>query len=384
MTQPQWTAEAIRCGPDPACGTEVTQLTSEPVTSHNIYCEQRYASADGRRVAVARKPFGRPAELWVCDLPSLRLARVAEGIALAANSPRNAVYYYAADANGGRLMRLDLADLSVQELFGFKGRAQTGGFVSPDAPKGTVSPNERWFVGGPHQVRDNVYSLRLMEIATGEERTLCEVEDMFNPHLQFDLSGGGRLLVQVNRGGSPPWMNDGRGLAGPDGSTLIVVDVPSGTITPLPVGAPQTGRISGHLCWVAQTGRIVFTGAPGVHPSMASGTGVYEVAPGDAKARQVGTGEPFNHIAASDDGRFFIVDNYRTYEIFVGSIETGHALKLCDSHTRQGKPQHTHVHPYLTPDNRHVIFNSSATGVAQMYAARVPDGFLESVLKPQS
>jgi hypothetical protein len=35
----------------------------------------------------------------------------------------------------------------------------------------------------------------------------------------------------------------------------------------------------------------------------------------------------------------------------------------------------------MTPDSRFVIFNSIVTGVAQVYAARVPDGFLANVLK---
>ena len=85
------------------------------------------------------------------------------------------------------------------------------------------------------------------------------------------------------------------------------------------------------------------------------------------------------HLALSDDGRYFIVDNHRTQTISIGSVETGRFLKLCDSRTRQGKPQYTHAHPYLTPDNRHVIFNSNVTGVTQVYAATVPDPFLEQL-----
>jgi hypothetical protein len=39
---------------------------------------------------------------------------------------------------------------------------------------------------------------------------------------------------------------------------------------------------------------------------------------------------------------------------------------------------------HLTPDNQYVIFNSIVTGVAQVYAAPVPPGFLEglSVVNP--
>jgi 6-phosphogluconolactonase (cycloisomerase 2 family) len=156
----------------------------------------------------------------------------------------------------------------------------------------------------------------------------------------------------------------------------MVVDVPSGALTPLPAGAPDTGKISGHLCWIGDTGRILFTGAPGVAASEEDRRGLYDVAPGDAAARHVVAGEPFNHVAASDDGQFFIVDNYRSLHVVVGSIATGDRRVLCASQTRQGRPQHTHVHPYMTPDNRHVIFNSNVTGVSQVYVARIPEGFL--------
>jgi len=379
-TVPSWVVEAIPVGPDPASGASIVQLTSEPVTSHNVYCEQRYASADGTRIAIARMPFSRPQEIWVCDLTGkTRLVRGGEGMPIAANSSRDAVYYFLSDKGQNVLMRLDLKTLANEELSRFPDNTQVVAFCRL-APKATVSPDERWLVSGPFQVKNNTYSLRLLDIETGKEDTLCEVEDMFNPHLQFDPSGSGRLVVQVNRGGSPPWKHDGRSLAGPDGSTLIVVDVPSGKVTPLPVGAPDTARISGHLCWIAQTGRILFTAAPGVSESMAAGTGVYEVTPGDARARHIVSGEPFNHIAASDDGQFFIVDNHRTQRIFVGSIKAGRFLRICDSHIRQGRPQYTHVHPYTTPDNKHVIFNSNVTGVTQVYAARIPEGFLADLL----
>jgi len=86
-----------------------------------------------------------------------------------------------------------------------------------------------------------------------------------------------------------------------------------------------------------------------------------------------------NHLAVSDDGRFFVVDEYRTWRIWVGSVKTGRMALLCDSHTRQGRPQYTHAHPYMTPDNQHVIFNSNATGVAQVYSARVPEEFLSAL-----
>ena len=127
---------------------------------------------------------------------------------------------------------------------------------------------------------------------------------------------------------------------------------------------------------------MIFTTALGGPKSPVTDRGVYSIAPVDDKAESISLGQPFNHLAVSDDGRFFIVDDHRTREIFVGSLATGRFEKLCESRTRQGRPQTSHAHPYMTPDNRHVIFNSNVTGVAQVYAARIPDGFLEKLTAP--
>jgi len=372
-TATAWVSEAIVCETDPLSGAEIVQLTNRPIISTNVYQEQRFASADGTRIAISRWASRGNYEVWVCDIPTQRLHRVGKGRVVAANSRLNVVYYSIPDDEEIVLMRLNLKDLTIRELFRYK--RERGGY------KACVSPDERWFVRGPYNVKDNIYSLRIVDIATGEERVLCEVEDMFNPHIQFDLFDSSRLLAMVNRGGSPRWKRDGRGQTGANGATIITVDVPSGKVTPLPVGEPDTARISGHQCWIGQTGKILFTAAPGVHQSMVSGLGVYEVTQGDSKARHIVAGQPFNHLAVSDDGRFFIVDNHKTQRLFVGSVKTGRFLPLCDSHTNQGRSQYTHAHPYMTPDNKYVIFNSSAArNVAQVYAARIPDGFLEKVL----
>ena len=45
-----------------------------------------------------------------------------------------------------------------------------------------------------------------------------------------------------------------------------------------------------------------------------------------------------------------------------------------------GGGKHTHAHAYMTADNRNVIYNApTLCGATQVCAARVPDGFLESL-----
>jgi hypothetical protein len=45
-----------------------------------------------------------------------------------------------------------------------------------------------------------------------------------------------------------------------------------------------------------------------------------------------------------------------------------------------GGGEHNHCHPYLTADNRHVIFNSNPFySPTKVFAAEVPDGFLDAL-----
>jgi len=349
---------------DSVSGADITRLTDGSGTCTNVYMEQRYTSADGKRIVIQRYLSRRKREVLVCDLSTRHVTRVGEGRVVTASFARNAVYYLVRAEDGARLMRLDLADLSKRETLRFARR---------HAPRrAAISPDERWLVGGPFRERDNLYRLDRVDLKTGKTTELCRIEDMWNPHLQFDPGNPRRLLVQINRRGKTP--------EGPLGATLAIIDAKTGKVTPLPVGRPHTSLISGHESWAGRTGRLLFTAAPGSDKIPLDGRGVYAVTPGEENAKPIALGRRFNHLAVSDDGRFFIVDDHGTQEILVGSAETGRFLKLCDSRTQQGRSQSTHAHPYMTPDNKHVIFNSTVSGSPQVYAARMPIGFLEEVL----
>lgn len=382
---PEWIAEAIRFDQDPDTGATIEQLTSEPVTSTNIYPEQRFASADGTRIAISRKPFGQPTQLWVCDLRSYRLCRIDEGEPIGANPSRDAVYYLKRVDGSARLKRLNLADLTTEELLDFH--------EQPPPQVGAMSPDERYFVGGPYPMGDKSYCLHRLEMGTGKQKLLCEIEDMSNPHLQIEPGSGDQVLVQINRGDNTDSRTGHRQLSGKLGATLAVVSLTSGEVTSLPVGRPHTPGITGHECWAGTSGEIVFTAGqyrvsktafvtfrePSEEEHEMPAAAIYGIKPGQPEARIVSQGLLFNHLAASDDGRFFVADDHLTGRIYIGSLKTGRYLGLCDSNTRQGQCQHSHVHAYLTGDNRHVVFTSIATGVAQVYAALLPADFLAPI-----
>ena len=94
----------------------------------------------------------------------------------------------------------------------------------------------------------------------------------------------------------------------------------------------------------------------------------------------VAGGPYFWHISSSPDGKYFISDD-PTGNIYIGLVETGRFRRLCQSETVLGAQQYTHTHPFLSPDCRYAFYNSTRTGIPQIYAASVPDAFLASLEK---
>lgn len=64
---------------------QITRLTSGPLNNVNIYCEQPYATPDGKRVAYQRSATGDPRvppyDLCVADLETLKVATLDTDVA---------------------------------------------------------------------------------------------------------------------------------------------------------------------------------------------------------------------------------------------------------------------------------------------------------------
>jgi hypothetical protein len=73
-------AEAIARGTDNNVGAHLTQITSAALISHNIYCEERYTSTDGRYFAFLRSALGQEGEeLWLHQTKTTSVARLSDG-----------------------------------------------------------------------------------------------------------------------------------------------------------------------------------------------------------------------------------------------------------------------------------------------------------------
>lgn len=363
----RWVREAIYRGEDPLSGAKVTQITSSPAISFNIYGEQLYCSADGTRLAFYRSATSNirdgEMELFVADLNRDGVARLgdAAGWLAGGNGRQDALFYLRRGSEGGLFItRLNFSTLAQDDVFEF-GECPAPEFRGLLA----VSPDARYCMI-LRRLGDRRYGIERIDLKRGTWELIHEKDDIFNGHLQYNPAGG-ELMVQHNRGGLLDADFNSVRSTGPEGATLYVIDEDGKNERPLPLGEPHTTPVTGHESWIGETGRVLVT---------ARGGKIYTAAPGDAKATLIATGSGFIHITASPDGRFYVVDSIGTGRLFLGSIATRKVLPLCDSGASGGSPQYTHSHPYITPGNRRVVFNSDRTGIAQVYVARIPEEML--------
>lgn len=373
--KPLWLAEGIARGKDANFGAALTQITSASLISHNIYCEERYTSADGQYLVFLRSALGQVnEELWLHETGTAAVARIGGPLSghPASNIYSDALYYVRAGQTSERtLVRLDLKALEEEEVFDLTQCPSTR------YPVASVSPDERYYVGKFH-MGDDRWGLYRVDLQRGGWEVFHEHEGICNPHPQFEPSEGKDILVQWNRGSHVDEEENVIVWGSERGTTLYVIDREGGNLRPLPVGTPLTGAVTGHECWVGATGTVILT----THG--ANRNEIRTAGPGADTSRCLWDGVDFNHISVSVDGKFWVTDDATNGRIYVGSVETNRMLPLCDTGTSYGHPQYTHPHAYMTPDNKRVIFNSDRTGIAQVWCADIPRGFLDSLSHPMA
>ncbi|MCM8817483.1 MAG: oligogalacturonate lyase family protein [Candidatus Omnitrophica bacterium] len=123
-----------------------------------------------------------------------------------------------------------------------------------------------------------------------------------------------------------------------------------------------------------------------IHDSRHSQGNFVVVGPDDEKPFVFSAPEHlFNHVNISKCGTYFVCDSYKNgipgpIEIVVGNIKTGKYRTLVSNCGAQGGGAAcSHPHPYITADNKNVIFNADPFGISHVHAARIPDDFLKSL-----
>ncbi len=410
----QWAQESCDRRDDPVSGARIIQLTSAVAISNNIYGEQPYGSPDGRRIVIARCQdfcWDETGTLLVHELDTLKIARIPctfkriRGVTHSAWSEY--VYYWTPDR---RLIRLSLMTLEQAEVFadegGLEGFCECPGdflqrFGNAPLPSASMSPDQRYMIGmvprlsGPGSP---VFQIVRLDLQTRTRDVIFEHPEISNPHLQFNPVTGAQILVQHNQG--LRMRADGTlERVGAVDCRLFVIDQDGKNQRDVPMGSPVTASGTGHECFVGDTGRILFSvgwearsASDWRHDSRHPRGNLFTGVPGEKQPVCFPAPEHlFNHVSASRDGKYFVADSIphgRSFKhgvlqrasLVVGNLDTGRYRVLVeDSDASGGGNQCTHTHPYLTTDNRYVIYNADPGGIPQVFAARLPEGFLASL-----
>lgn len=232
---------------------------------------------------------------------------------------------------------------------------------------GSISRDERWYIR-KFRASKQVWGLFRIDLQRGTWEVFHEHEDICNPHPQFEPGRSEDILVQLNCGCNLDEEENIISLIGDEGAKLYVIDKDGGNLRMLPVGKPHTPGVTGHECWVGDTGKVLLTTGEGE---------IHLATPGEAQSKLLWKSPGFMHISASVDGKYYVVDDVTNGRLYIGSIATGRLFPIVDTGATCAAPQHSHAHAYLTPDNRFVIYNSDRTGLCQVWGAEIPAGFLE-------
>ncbi len=407
-----WAQESCDRRDDPVSGARIIQLTSAVAVSNNIYGEQPCSSPDGRRILIARCQdfcWDEVGMLLVHELDTLKITRidgVFQRIRGVTNSAWNEfVYYWTPDR---RLMRLSLLTLDRQEVYADGDEA--GGFCQSPGdflqrfghaplPAASVSPDQRYMIGMRPRLKGPgapVFQLIRLDLRKKVREVIFEHPEISNPHLQYHPLTGAHILVQHNQG-LRLRRDGGLERVGAVDCKLFVIDGDGKNRRDVPMGHPITAGGTGHECFAGDTGRILFSvgwesrSASDFRQDSRHPRGnLFTAIPGDSKPECFSAPEHlFNHVGASRDGKYFVADSIphgrffkhgalQRVSLVIGNLVTGkYRILVEDSEASGGGNQCTHSHPYLTADLRYVIYNADPGGIPQVFAARLPDGFLD-------
>jgi len=363
--------ESLRPRVFPESGARVTQLTSSALIHTNIYPEAPVFTPDARFFIYNRfESLDGPNSLWLCDVRTHQLQRLTADAELTGPvvtpSGRWLIYLEIRTPTEWAVQRLNLATRECETVV-------VVNHLRRPYDLGTISPDERWYVTGVW-LPDGEYGLLRIDLQAKAAQIIHQDPEILNPHMQFEPGHGRDLLVQHNRGGVLDEAGNIVRLVGEEGATFYLVDYEGQNVRRLAIGKPYSAPIQGHQCWIGKTGRILSTLSGDVEAG-----NLVTIGEGEAAPTVVARGLDFSHPNASHDGRWFVSDVRPNGEIVVGSLKTGRYRLLCHSESSFGRPQYTHPHPFFSPDNRYVIFNSDRTGLGQIYLAEVPEGFLEAL-----
>ncbi len=344
---------------DTDSGAAVYLLGGDDRPADNIYGEQPYGDATGQRLAIRYYPAGqRPGGLSLLDLRdgSRHDVLVGKPPFPAFHAWGEWLYYHQKAGGELRLRRRRFLDDQVEDVAALP--AERGAYSY-----GTVSPDHRWYAVSVTRP-DTPAKVHLLDLKSGAWSILLDKPGYHAKHEQFSLDGRNRVLIQLNQM--------------PEVKQVLLAELEiGGEARLLPADRPHTPRPTGHEAWVGTTARVLYS------------TGTDAGAKGNLWVGQVGDAAPtlvhqgglkFGHVSVSRCGRYWLGDTgEKGVPIYVGSFASGRCRRAVFTRTVYDGKQWSHAHMYLTADNRWLIFGAVRNGRAQVYGARLAEGWLEQI-----
>jgi Tol biopolymer transport system component len=388
----RWSRESAYWPSDPVSGAEIEQLTGNVGIATSIYCEDPACSPENR-IAIVRSLYcdaRRPAELLVTDVETGLSVPVDTEMSWqgACAQAYGDLFYYPRRVEGRwELRRLRFSTLEVEVVHQFPGGAVDFRCLGSVSPDGRRLVNERALDDGRHEVF-------VLDLETGREQSIAAGEDYCNPHPRFDRRQGEWVLVQRNRGFRRDPVT---GLVETTdrtlGTTLELCKADGSERHILPIARPIVPQgVSGHESWLKDRHAFIYSTSP-LDPPYDDGrrTGnLLRYRIGDEKPTVIAHAPDiyFGHVSASACGRYWCCDGWPwahdgtdacrvAPRVYVGNIETGNFAAVCEVGGVWPRYENGHAHPYLSADNRHVVFTSSRAGFPQVFKATLAEGWLE-------
>ena len=345
---------------DPDSGAAVFRLGADPRPADNIYGEQPYGDPTGRWIALRYyQKDERPGGLSILDLTdgSRRDLLIGKAPFPAFHAWGEYLYYHQTVAGRLLLRRCHYATLRVEDVAPLP--AEKGSYSY-----GTVSPDCRYYAVSVQEKKGEPSKVHLLDLQTSQWRLLLDKPGYHAKHEQFSRDGRNRVLIQLNQM--------------PEVKQVLLgeLDV-AGPECLFPADRPHTPRPTGHEAWIGTSARIFYSTAADAD----SAGNLWSAEVGDDKPVLVfASKQRFGHVSVSRCGRYWIGDTGEEgIPVYVGSFASGTCRRVVFSRTVYDGQQWAHTHPYLTADNRWLIFSSSRDGHPQVYGAELAPGWLEGL-----
>jgi hypothetical protein len=394
--------------PDAPEGTEVFQLTSEPVPSCHVYMEAQVFTPDSTRFVLHRSAHAHGSDkndpehrYLLCDIEDgCTLSPLTEEVGATAPSmtPDGAYLYYfvnETEVNGGRLtlkrVRLDGTERETILVLD-DGVPGTGMRPSHLYPLSTISSDgarlalSAFF--GDGQTEDAPFGLMVFDLGTATVDLILQGQTWCNLHPQYsrstDAEAGHDILIQENHGNKADPQGEITTLVSGAGADIHVIRDDGTNFRTMPWGRDGNEHCQGHQCWRGRSEWAITSTGTNEPPSarLIEGKALPDAGhlgastPGGIRndlSREVP--EPnFYHFATDIAGKQLISDtgpmNPEGRVVVAELGESGEGVLENLRTVAQPKcswAKGAHMHPFLSPDGSKGFFNSDESGILQAY-----------------